>query len=89
MSLLACVFRVAAPVIFFFFPQCCYQEIRSTPLSYHKMYAAAESSCNWLLFPLLVAKKPPVVVHSVFYPVADPPGKKKYIYETNKGKSRD
>lgn len=60
MSLLVCVFRVAAPVTFFF-PQRCYQEIRSTPLSYHKMYAATESSCNWLLFPLLVAKPPPLL----------------------------
>lgn len=67
MSLLACVFRVAAPATFFFFPQRCYQEIRSTPLSYHKMYAAAESSCNWLLFPLLVAKKPPLLLSTVCF----------------------
>lgn len=36
--------------------QRCYREIRSTPLSPQKMYAAAaESSCsNWLLFPFLL-----------------------------------
>lgn len=55
MSLLACVFRVAAPRYFLRH----YQEIRSTPLDYRKMHAAttAESSCNWLLFPLLELKK--------------------------------
>lgn len=45
MSLLACVFRVAAPRYFLRR----YQEIRSTPLDYRKMHAAAataESSCN-------------------------------------------
>lgn len=44
MSLLACVFRVAAPRYFLRR----YQEIRSAPLDYRKMHATAataESSC--------------------------------------------
>lgn len=72
MSLLACVFRVAAPRYFLRR----YQEIRSTPLDYRKMHAAAaaataESSCNWLLFPLLeLKKKKPGLVRSVSLTVA-------------------
>lgn len=75
MSLLACVFRVAAPMtFFFFFPNAVIRKLGQPRSPITRCMLPPNPPVIGYCSPFLSLKLPPVVVHSVFIAVAEPRG---------------